>query len=161
MLIEIEAEAIIGAAAARRDIYTERQREKPRGYARAVEVGDRVYVSGCTAMNPASEVEAVGDWAGQSDVAHRAIEWALGQAGATLDDVIRRRIFTVEGAHVNRPHGEGPAWFAGSRPASLGCKVAGLARPELLVEIEVAALKGAGAGIESIEPDAIDPLDRP
>jgi hypothetical protein len=43
----------------------------------------------------------------------------------------------------------------------LGCKVAGLARPELLVEIEVAALKGAGAGIESIEPDAIDPLDRP
>ena len=84
---------------------------------------------------------------------HRAIGWALAQAGATLDDVIRRRTFTVEGAHVNRPHGEGPAWFAGSHPASLGCRIAGLARPELLVEIEVAALKGAGHGIEWIAPD--------
>jgi enamine deaminase RidA (YjgF/YER057c/UK114 family) len=158
MLVEIEAEAVIGAARSRRDIYTVRQREKPRGYARAVEVGDRVWVSGCTAMNPASEVEAVGDWAGQSDVAHRGIQWALGQAGASLDDVIRRRIFTVAGAHVNRAHGEGPAWFAGSHPASLGCRIAGLARPELLVEVEVAALKGARDAIEWIAPDAIDPL---
>jgi enamine deaminase RidA (YjgF/YER057c/UK114 family) len=102
MLIEIEAEAIIGAARTRRDIYTEHQREKPRGYARAVEIDDRVYVSGCTSINPSSEIEAVGDWAAQSDVAHRAIEWALGQAGATLDDVVRRRTFTVAGAHVNR-----------------------------------------------------------
>jgi enamine deaminase RidA (YjgF/YER057c/UK114 family) len=160
MLVEIEAEAIIGASRTRRDIYTEHQREKPRGYARAVAVGDRVYVSGCTSINPASEIEAVGDWAAQSDVAHRAIQWALGQAGATLDDVIRRRTFTVEGAHVNRRHGEGPAWFAGSHPTSLGCRISGLARPELLVEVEVAALKGARDGIEWIAPGAIDPLDR-
>ena len=111
-------------------------------------------------MNPASEIEAVGNWAAQSDVAHAAIQWALAQAGATLGDVIRRRTFTVEGAHVNRPHGEGPTWFAGSHPASLGCRVSGLARPELLVEVEVAALKGAGHGIEWIAPDEIDPLDR-
>ena len=39
MLIEIEAEAIIGARGARRDIYYRAQREKPRGYARAVAVG--------------------------------------------------------------------------------------------------------------------------
>ncbi len=82
MLIEIEAEAIIGAARSRRDIYTERQREKPRGYARAVEVGDRVYVSGCTSINPASEIEAMGDWAAQSDVAHSAIQWALSASGS-------------------------------------------------------------------------------
>jgi enamine deaminase RidA (YjgF/YER057c/UK114 family) len=158
MLIEIEAEAIIGAARSRRDIYTERQREKPRGYARAVQVGDHVYVSGCTALNPAGEIEAVGDWAAQSDVAHRGIEWALGQAGATLGDVIRRRTFTVDGAHVNRAHGEGPAWFARNHPVSLGCRIAGLARPELLVEVEVAALKGAGDGIEWVGPDEVDPV---
>jgi enamine deaminase RidA (YjgF/YER057c/UK114 family) len=159
MLIEIEAEAIIGAARSRRDIYTERQREKPRGYARAVEVGDRIWVSGCTSINPAGEIGAPGDWAAQADLAHGGIEWALGQAGATLDDVIRRRTFTVESAHVNRPHGEGRAWFAGSHPASLGCRITGLARPELLVEVEVTALKGAGAGIEWIAPDEVDPLD--
>jgi enamine deaminase RidA (YjgF/YER057c/UK114 family) len=157
MLIEIEAEAIVGAARTRRDIYTERQRERPRGYARAVQVGDRVWVSGCTALNPAGEIEAAGDWAAQSDVAHRGIEWALGQAGATLADVVRRRTFTANDARVNRSHGEGPAWFAHGHPASLGCRITGLARPELLVEVEVAALKGAGDGIEWIGPDDVDP----
>jgi enamine deaminase RidA (YjgF/YER057c/UK114 family) len=160
MLIEIEAEAIVGASRSRRDIYTQYMREKPRGYARAVEVGDWVYVSGCTATNPAGEVQAIGDWAAQLDCAHEAIQWALGQAGATLDDVVRRRTFTVDSAQTNRPYGQGPAWFANSCPASLGCRIAGLARPELLVEVEVAALKGAHANIEWIGPDAVDPLDR-
>jgi enamine deaminase RidA (YjgF/YER057c/UK114 family) len=161
MLIEVEAEAIVGASRIRREIYTQQQREKPRGYARAVQVGDWIWVSGCTSMNAAGEPQAVSDWAAQSDLAHESIRWALEQAGATLDDVVRRRIFTVDGANVNRPQGEGPAWFAKSCPTSLGCRIAGLARPELLVEVEVAAVKGANAGIEWIEPDAVDPTDRP
>jgi enamine deaminase RidA (YjgF/YER057c/UK114 family) len=160
MLVEIEAEAIIGASGSRRDIFTEQQREKPRGYARAVQVGDWIWVSGCTSMNSAGQPQAPGDWAAQSDHAHETIRWALEQAGATLDDVVRRRIFTVDGADVNRPHGAGPAWFAGSYPSSLGCRIAGLARPELLVEVEVAAVKGARDGIEWVAPDAVDPLDR-
>jgi enamine deaminase RidA (YjgF/YER057c/UK114 family) len=159
MLIEIEAEAIIGAAKSRRDIYTEHQREKPRGYARAVEVGDVVFVSGCTSISPKNEIQAAGDWAAQSDITHEAIEWALGQAGATMDDVIRRRIFNVEGATINREYGQGPAWFEASCPASLGCRVRALARPELAIEVEVAALKGAHAGIEWIPPDPVDPLE--
>jgi enamine deaminase RidA (YjgF/YER057c/UK114 family) len=159
MLIEIEAEAIVGAAVSRREIYLQEQRERSRGYARAVAAGDAVFVSGCTAISLTGEVQAAGDWAAQSDLAHQAIERALGHAGATLDDVVRRRSFTVDGAEVNRPHGQGPAWFARSCPSSLGCRVSGLARPELLVEVEVAAVKGAGADIEWIGPDAADPLD--
>ncbi len=160
MLVEIEAEAIIGASGTRRDIFTEYQREKTRGYARAVEVGDWVYISGCTSLNAAGEAQAEGDWAAQSDLAHETIQWALQQAGATLDDVIRRRIFTVDNAEMNRPYGEGPAWFANSCPVSLGCRIPGLALPELLVEVETVALKGAHANIEWIGPDAVDPLDR-
>jgi enamine deaminase RidA (YjgF/YER057c/UK114 family) len=159
MLIEVEAEAVLGAARSRRDIYTEHMREKPRGYARAVEVGDLVYVSGCTSLSSTGAVQAADDWAAQYDLAHETIRWALGQVGATLDDVVRRRTFTVDGAEQNRPYGQGPAWFAKSCPASLGCRIAGLARPELLVEFEVAAVKGAHAGIEWIGPDAVDPLD--
>ncbi len=159
MLIEIEAEAIVGAAKTRRDIYTQQQREKPRGYARAVEVGDWIWVSGCTSMNATGEPQAPGDWAAQSDLSVGTAQWALAQAGATLDDVVRRRTFTVEGVRMNRAHGEGPAWFAKSWPASLGCRIAGLARPELLVEVEVTAVKGGHAGIEWVGPDAADPLD--
>ena len=159
MLVEIEAEAIIGASRTRRDIYLQEQRERSRGYARAVVVGDAVYVSGCTSLSLTGEVGAAGDWAAQSDLSHEAIRQALTQAGATIDDVIRRRSFTVAGAEVNRPYGQGPAWFAKSCPASLGCRVAGLARPELLIEVEVAAVRGAHAGIEWIGPDEVDPLD--
>ncbi len=160
MLIEIEAEAIIGASKIRRDIYTQREREKPRGYARVVEVGDRVYMSGCTDLNAAGEVQAANDWAAQYDHALETVRWSLEQVGATLDDVVRRQTFTVDRAQVNRSYGQGPAYFAGSRPASMGCRIAGLARPGLLVEVEVLARKGAGKGIESIGPDAVDPVDR-
>ena len=159
LLVEIEAEAVLGAARSRRDVYTEHMREKPRGYARAVEVGDLVYVAGCTSLSSTGGVQATGDWAAQYDLAHEGIRWALGQAGATMDDVVRRRTFTVDGVQQNRPYGQGPAWFAKSCPTSLGCRISGLARPELLVEVEVAAVKGARAGIEWIGPDAVDPLD--
>lgn len=159
MLVEIEAEAIIGAATTRRDIYTEHMREKPRGYARAVAVGDVVHVSGCTSMSSKGEVQAAGDWAAQVDLSMDVVRGALGQAGATLDDVVRRRTFTTARATQNRAHGEGPTPFAKSHPASLGCRITGLARPELVVEIEVTAVKGAAAGIEWIGADALDPLD--
>ena len=159
LLVEIEAEAVIGAARARRDIYTQHQREKPRGYARAVAVGEQVYLSGCTSVSSAGEVQAAGDWARQYDLAMDTIGWALGQAGASLEDVVRRRTFTVEGATQNRAYGAGPTPFAKSHPTSLGCRISGLARPELVVEVEVTAVKGAGAGIQWIGPDAVDPLD--
>jgi enamine deaminase RidA (YjgF/YER057c/UK114 family) len=151
---------VLGAARTRRDIYTEHQREKPRGYARAVAVGDQVWVSGCTSMTSRGEPQAAGDWARQYDLAMDTIRGALGQAGASLDDVVRRRTFTVEGTKQNRSYGEGPAPFAKSHPASLGCRISGLARPELVVEIEVSAVKGAGANIEWVGPDPVDPLDR-
>ena len=160
MLIEIEAEAIIGAAKARRNIYTQQQREKPRGYARLVEVGERIYMSGCTDLDAAGQVQAPNDWAAQYDHALETVRWSLDQVGASLDDVVRRQTFTVDRAQVNRPHGQGPAYFADSRPASMGCRIMGLARPELLVEVEVMAVKGAGTGIEAIGPDPVDPVDR-
>ena len=159
MLIEIEAEAIIGASKTRRNVYTQREREKPRGYARLVEVGDRIYMSGCTDLDAAGELQAPGDWAAQYDHALETARWSLEQVGASLDDVVRRQTFTVDGAQVNRPYGQGPTYFAGSRPASLGCRIMGLARPELLVEVEVLAVKGAGQNIQSVGPDGPDPLD--
>ena len=152
ILVEIEAEAIVGASSARQDIYTEKQREKARGYARAVSVGDVVHVSGCTSIDVDGKVRAPGDWARQYDLCHEAIQWALAETGASLDDVVRRRIFTVATAEQNRPYGEGPAWFADSRPVSMGCRIASLAQPEMLVEVDAVAIKGAHADIEWLKP---------
>ena len=147
-LVEIEAEAIIGSADDRQTIYTENQAEKARGYARAVRVGDVVHVSGCTSIDADRNVRAVGDWAGQYDLAHKGIEAALKEAGAMLGDVVRRRTFTIDPAEQNRPYGEGPPWFKESRPVSLGCRISGLADPEMLVEVDAMAVIGASQEIE-------------
>ena len=153
MLVEIEAEAIIGAADTRRDFYTGNEIERARGYARAVAVGDVVHVSGCTSMDSNGIVQAPGDWAAQYDLCHEAVASALAQAGASLDDVVRRRTFTIAAAEQNRPYGQGPAWFADSRPVSMGCRIAGLALPEMLVEVDAWAVKGAHKDIKWLGPD--------
>ena len=148
IMVEIETEAIIGSAQDRQIIYTENQAEKARGYARAVRVGDVIHVSGCTSIDADRNVRAVGDWAGQYDLAHQGIELALEKAGATLGDVVRRRTFTIEEAEQNRPYGEGPLWFKDSRPVSLGCRISSLADPKMLVEVDAMAIVGANEDIE-------------
>ncbi len=153
MVVEIEAEVIVGAAGTRQDFYSETARERGRGYARAVAVGDVIHVSGCTSMDAEGKVQAVGDWAAQLDLCHEAIQAALADAGAVLDDVVTRRIWTVAGAEQNRAYGEGPAWFANSRPVAMGCHISGLADPEMLVEVDALAIKGAHADIEWLGPD--------
>ncbi len=158
MMIEIESDARLGSAAHRREIFSVTDREKTLGYARAVEVGDWVYVSGSTALDEGGTPQALGDWAAQNDLSHQTIQRALEQAGASLDDVVSRRIFTVDGAQQNRTYGDGPAWFAASCPVSMGCRVSALAHPDLLVEVEAIAMKGAHADIDWVEASPNDPL---
>ncbi len=148
MLIEVEAEAIIGASGNRKDVYTGKRNEHALGFARAVESGPYVYVSGCTARDDAGGVFAPGDWAAQYDRCHETISSVLGQLDMPLDDIVRRRTFTKHDAHMNRPYGEGPGWFENSRPTSLGCRVRSFVEPAMLVEVDAFAIRGAHQDIE-------------
>ncbi len=156
MLVEIEAEAIIGAAANRQEFCTGDQVKRPFGFAHAVAVDDVIHVSGCTSMDENGVVQAPGDWAAQYDICHEKVALALQAAGACLDDVVRRRTFTVAHAEQNRQYGEGPAWFKDSRPVSMGCRVAGLALPEMLIVMDAWAVKGAHKDIEWLGPGGRD-----
>jgi len=111
------------------------------GYSRAVRVGDRVYVSGTTASDVAGAVQHPGDPAGQTRYVIRKIEAALAEAGATLADVVRTRIFVRDIAHwepVARAHGE---FFGSIRPACTLVR-AELIEQTMLVEIEAEAVLG-------------------
>jgi enamine deaminase RidA (YjgF/YER057c/UK114 family) len=113
------------------------------GYSRAVRVGNQVFVSGTVAWGDDGKLTATGDMYGQSRQAIHNIEKALAQAGATLADVVRTRIFITDMSRFDefaRAHGEA---FGSVRPAATCVEVAALASPEMLVEIEADAVIGA------------------
>jgi enamine deaminase RidA (YjgF/YER057c/UK114 family) len=114
------------------------------GYSRAVVVGDRVFVSGTTATDGHGGIVGIGDPAAQARQCIANIEAALVQVGASLDDVVRTRIFVVDIARweeVGRAHGQA---FGAIRPACSMVEVSRLIAPEILVEIEADAVIGAG-----------------
>jgi enamine deaminase RidA (YjgF/YER057c/UK114 family) len=106
------------------------------GYARAVRVGDQVFVSGTTARPPYLD----GDAYEQMKGAIATVATTLGEAGAELRHVVRTVVYILEmsDAHlVARAHRE---TFGESRPASTLIQVAALTPASALVEIEVTAI---------------------
>jgi enamine deaminase RidA (YjgF/YER057c/UK114 family) len=109
------------------------------GFSRAVREGSHVFVAGTAPVMPEGE-ELPGDAYGQARRCLQIIATALLEAGATLDDVVRTRIYLVDPAdweEVGRAHGE---FFGEIRPASTMVAVSALVDPRWRVEIEADAI---------------------
>ncbi|MEO6502672.1 MAG: RidA family protein [Jatrophihabitantaceae bacterium] len=112
------------------------------GYSRAVRVGSWVSVAGTTAARPGGGAVGGDDIAEQAREAIRRISAALVQVGASLEHVVRTRMFVTDISRweeVGRAHGE---FFGDIRPAASMLEVRALIKPELLIEIEVDAVIG-------------------
>jgi enamine deaminase RidA (YjgF/YER057c/UK114 family) len=109
------------------------------GYSRAVKVGNRVLVSGTTAVED-GEIIGIGDYYIQTRTILTKIEKALISAGSKLEDVVRTRIYVLDISkweEVGKAHGE---FFGKIKPASTMVQISGLVDPQMLVEIEAEAV---------------------
>jgi enamine deaminase RidA (YjgF/YER057c/UK114 family) len=110
------------------------------GFSRVVRVGDLVFVSGTTAHDENGHLHGGQDPYAQAVYVLNKISGALAQVGASLQDVVRTRVYVVRLAdwrEVARAHGE---VFSAIRPANTLVQVAGLVEGGPLVEIEADAV---------------------
>lgn len=115
--------------------------ERSFGYCRAVRVGERILVSGCTAAGD-PEVLASRDAAAQLRAAVAVGLAAVTELGGSLADIVRTRMYAVDPAEcdaIGLAHG---AIFAEHPPAATMVLVAGLLHPDMRVEIELEAVVG-------------------
>jgi enamine deaminase RidA (YjgF/YER057c/UK114 family) len=109
------------------------------GYSRAVRLGNWVCVSGTTATDDNGNIVGDDPYT-QAKFIIQKIERALNQAGASLKDVVRTRIFVTDASRweeVARAHAE---FFGDIRPANTLVEISALVGPGYFVEIEADAL---------------------
>lgn len=109
------------------------------GYSRAVRVDDRIYMTGTTALDEHGNIVGVNDGYAQAAQCIRNIERALKLAGATLENVVRTRMFVTDISRweeYGRAHRE---FFGEIRPCATMVEVRALIDPAMLIEIEVEA----------------------
>lgn len=113
--------------------------EKTVGYSRAIRVGNTIEVAGTTAMD-GDELVGQDDAFAQTKFIFEKIERALKDLGASLEDVVRTRMYVTnieEWEEIGRAHG---LFFQDIQPAATMLEVSRLINPNLKVEIEVSAI---------------------
>jgi enamine deaminase RidA (YjgF/YER057c/UK114 family) len=117
----------------------------PQTWSSAIRVGDVLYVSGTTSRAPDGETVLGKDEYEQAKVIFTKIRHAIEAAGGKMNDVAKMTIFVTnikKNTEVWRARKE---FFTGDFPASTLVEVRALAKPEILLEIEVVAHIGSSS----------------
>ena len=131
----------------KRHIVSPKVAEYPPGHwSNCIRVGDDVYLSGFTARaNDLKAIHGVGSAYEQAKVIFTKIKDCLEAADATMADVVTMTIYVTDMADNKDIWRARKEFFTGDFPCSTLVQVAGLANPEIKLEITAQALAGSGA----------------
>ena len=115
----------------------------PTGYTHIVEVtgpNRTIYISGQIAFDKDGKIVGAGDMKAQAEQVFKNLQTALAAAGAKFSDVVKMNSYITDMSRIQAVRDVRARYFKDSLPASTFVQVAGLVRPELLLEIEVVAV---------------------
>jgi reactive intermediate/imine deaminase len=115
----------------------------PTGYTHIVEVtgpNKTIYISGQIAFDKDGKLVGAGDMQAQAEQVFKNLEAALTAAGAKFSDVVKMNSYITDMSRIQAVRDVRARYFKDSLPASTFVQVAGLVRPDLLLEIEVVAV---------------------
>ncbi|HKB44647.1 MAG TPA: RidA family protein [Chitinophagaceae bacterium] len=110
------------------------------GYSRAVKIGNVIEVTGTVAADDHTNLVGGDSAYEQTKFVIQKIEKILKKAGASLEDVIRTRMFVTDISRweeYGKAHGE---FFKNIKPCTSMIEVKGLIEPGYLIEIEATAI---------------------
>ena len=122
----------------RRLISTGSPFEKTAGYSRAVIDGDFAFVAGTTGYDYAT-MTMPADVTSQTRNCFKTIEAALADGGFAMADIVRATYYITDGNNADAVLAVCGEVLSDIRPAATILVVAGLYRPEMMVEVEVTA----------------------
>ena len=129
-----------------RKIITPDVPEPPGGvYSNCLVFGDQIFLAGMVASGPDGRALGGADVYEQSKVVLGRIRTLLEAAGATMRDVVKITVYLTDvtkRADFGRARTE---FFVEPRPCSTLVEVKALVSPDLLVEVDAVAIRGAGA----------------
>lgn len=106
----------------------------------AVRAGNHVFLRGQTGFDLEGNFHGVGDPAAQADMAMQCVKALLEEAGAKLEHICKTTIYLTDRAYREEVYAVIGKWLQGVYPCSTGLIVDGLARPDMVMEIDVDAV---------------------
>ncbi len=103
--------------------------------------GDRILLRGQTGMGLDEKLYGAGDAKAQAEQAMDNVETLLGEAGASIDDVAKATVYVTESDFLPAVNAAVLKRFGKSAPAFTTLVVKGLASPELLMEVDIVAIR--------------------
>ena len=105
-----------------------------------VRAGNRIFLRGQTGMNMDGNMVGIDDAAAQAENAMRCVKTLLEETGSKLEHICKTTIYVTDRKYREPVYQVVGKWLKGIYPCQTGLIVSGLAKPEMLMEIDVEAV---------------------